>query len=66
MGLSDNLEVGTAEIVADAEKGLVGKFGGGIGQAVAEIQARRVASLAKTPVCIDGKSGVLLGKGDDD
>jgi hypothetical protein len=41
------LGVGLAEVVAFEEKRLAGGFGQGIGETVAEIEASRIAALAK-------------------
>lgn len=58
-------EIGAIEIVADAEEWLIGKFGDGVGEAVAEIQAGRVAAFAEPSVGVDGSPPVRLAERND-
>ena len=58
------LEVGLREVAADAEQRQTGELGDGIGEAVAEVQARRVAALAVAEKGRPGHLPMILPEGE--
>src|SRR5215207_7983966 len=62
---ADEVEVGAAEVVADAQKRLVGLSADGIGEAIAEVQGGRVAAFAVSDEGVDCDRPVVNSERDD-